>query len=69
MHQRHRATYLKGEARLAARAKAKRLYEAGCSVGSVGEQMGRSYGGAYLLLKEAKVTFRARGGGIRKAGA
>lgn len=69
MHQRHRATYLKGEARLAARAKAKRLYEAGATIRAVAREMGRSYGGAYKLLVEAKVTFRARGGGLRKAGA
>lgn len=64
-----RARYLKGADRTAARAKAKELYEAGASVRSVGERMGRSYGGAHLLLVEAKVTFRPRGNGLRKVGA
>ena len=64
-----RTVYLKGAARTAAIAEAKRLYEAGASVHSVARQLGRSYGGAHMLLVEAKVTFRPRGGGLRKAGA
>lgn len=64
-----RTRYLKGADRTAAVAKAKELYEAGASVHSVAAQLGRSYSGAHLLLVEAKVTFRPRGGGIRKAGA
>ncbi len=60
---RTRTRYLKGEARTAAIATAKELYEAGASVHSVAEQLGRSYGGAHVLLVEAKVTFRPRGGG------
>lgn len=60
--------YLKGADRTAAIAKAKELYEAGASVHSVADQLGRSYSGAHLLLREAKVAFRPRGG-TRKAGA
>jgi hypothetical protein len=64
-----RARYLKGADRTATIAEAKRLYEAGASVHSVAAQLGRSYGGAHMLLVEAKVTFRPRGGGHRKADA
>lgn len=64
-----RARYLKGADRTAAIATAKQLYEAGASVHSVADQLGRSYSGAHLLLVEADVTFRPRGGGHQKAGA
>ena len=64
-----RTRYLKGADRTAAIATAKELYEAGASVHSVAEQLGRSYSGAHLLLREADVTFRPRGGGHRKADA
>ena len=43
--------------------------EAGASVHSDAEQLGRTYSGAHLLHREADVTFRPRGGGHRKAGA
>jgi hypothetical protein len=61
-------TYLKGEARTTAIAQAKDLYEQGCTVRSVAERMGRSYGGAHALLVAGGVTFRTRRGGPRKAG-
>lgn len=59
------APYLKGTERAAARAKAAELYAAGCTIRSVAEQLGRSYGSARGLLLEAKVTLRARGGSLR----
>ena len=64
-----RTVYLKGAARTAAQAKAKRLYDAGATIRAVAEQMGRSFGGTYALLVEAGTEFRATGGGKRKAGA
>ena len=63
-----RTRYLKGAARAAAIAEAKRLYEAGATIRAVAEQLGRSYSGTYALLVEAGTTFRAPGG-KRKAGA
>jgi len=62
-------TTLKGEAREQARERAARLYVSGCTIASVARQIGRSYGGTRALLLEAKVTLRARGGGIRKTAA
>lgn len=64
-----RTVYLKGADRTAAVAKAKELYEQGCTVRGVARQMGRSYGGAHKLLVEAKVVFRPRRNGLRKADA
>jgi hypothetical protein len=61
--------WLIGDARKNARDKAARLYDAGATIRSVAAQLGRSYGGTRVLLLEAGVTLRARGGGIRKAGA
>jgi hypothetical protein len=69
MHQKPSAPYLKGEARTAAAQQAAALYAQGATIRSVAQQMGRSYGGARALPVEAKVTFRARTGGARKAGA
>jgi hypothetical protein len=63
-----RTPYLKGEARTAALAQAKELYEQGCTIRSVARQMGRSYGGTRLLLVEGRVALRGRGGRIRKTG-
>lgn len=62
-------TLLKGDARETTKREAARLYLAGSTIASVGRQIGRSYGGTRDLLLEAGVTLRARGGGIRKAGA
>lgn len=62
-----RARYLKGADRTAAQAEAKRRYEQGATIRAVAEQMGRSYSGTYALLVEAGATFRAPGGGKRKA--
>lgn len=62
-------TQLTGDARTTARDKAAQLYGQGCTIRSVAQQLGRSYGGTRALLLEAGVTLRGRGGGIRKAGA
>lgn len=62
-------TVLKGDARTTARQQAAELYGQGCTIRSVAQQLDRSYGGTRVLLLEAGVTLRARGGGIRKAGA
>jgi hypothetical protein len=63
------ARYLKGDDRATVRDQAAALYVAGCTIRSVAVQIGRSYGSTYVLLREAKVPFRTRGGGIRKASA
>jgi helix-turn-helix protein len=64
-----RAAYLKGQDRTAAIQQARELYEQGCTIRSVARQMGRSYGGARMLLVEGKVALRGRGSGLPKAGA
>ncbi|MBP5870899.1 helix-turn-helix domain-containing protein [Streptomyces scabiei] len=58
---------LTGDVRTAACDKAAELYGQGATIRSVAEQLGRSYGGTRVLLLEAGVTLRGRGGGIRKA--
>lgn len=60
---------LTGQARTEARDKAAALYRRGATIRYVAAELGRSYGGTRVLLLEAGVTLRARGGGIRKAGA
>lgn len=62
-------TQLTGDARTTARKKAAELYAQGCTIASVADQLGRSYGGTRVLLLEAGVQLRGRGGGNRKAGA
>lgn len=62
-------TVLTGNARQTARDQAAHLYARGCTIRSVARQLGRSYGGTRVLLLEAGVTLRGRGGSIRKAGA
>jgi hypothetical protein len=62
-------THLTGNARHKARKEAARLYTQGCTIQSVADQIGRSYGGTRVLLLEAGVTLRGRGGALRKAGA
>lgn len=62
-------TVLKGDARTTARDKAAQLYGQGCTIRSVAKEIGRSYGGTRVLLLEAGVQMRGRGGGIRKAAA
>lgn len=52
---------LKGEERTAVKKTARELYEAGCSIRSVAEQIGRSFGCARTLLLEAGTTLRSRG--------
>lgn len=64
-----RAPYLKGTERATAASKAAELYAQGCTIRSIANQLGRSYGGTRALLLDAKVTLRARGGGIRKTSA
>jgi len=60
-------TQLTGNAREEARQKAARWYAAGSTIRSVAAELGRSYGGTRVLLLEAGVQLRGRGGGIRKA--
>lgn len=62
-------TQLTGDVRNTARDKAAQLYGQGCTIRSVAAQLGRSYGGTRVLLLEAGVTLRGRGGASRKAGA
>lgn len=61
--------WLIGDARTAARDKAAELYGRGATIRSVAKELGRSYGGTRVLLLEAGVQLRGRGGAIRKAGA
>lgn len=60
---------LRGEDRDKVRQRAAQHYAAGLSIRAISRALGRSYGGTRVLLLEAGVTLRARGGGIRKAGA
>ncbi len=61
---------LTGDARDKARQEAARRYKAGATIRSVARQIGRSYGGTRVLLLEAGVQLRGRGGSAsRKAGA
>ncbi|MFD3574737.1 helix-turn-helix domain-containing protein [Streptomyces sp. NPDC058644] len=52
---------LTGEDRTTAMDKAKELYLAGCTIRSVADQIGRSYGNTRLLLLEAGVQLRPKG--------
>jgi uncharacterized protein YoaH (UPF0181 family) len=58
---------LTGEDRQKARDKAAELYAQGMSVRAVSEAIGRSHGGTLVLLHEAGVQMRPRGGNTRKA--
>jgi hypothetical protein len=59
---------LTGDARQTTRTKAADLYGQGCTIRSVAHQIGRSYGGTrVLLLLEAGVQLRERGGRLPKA--
>ncbi len=60
-------TQLTGQARQTTRQKAADLYTQGCTIRSIARQIGRSYGGTHVLLVEAGVQRRARGGNVRKA--
>ncbi|MFD4257763.1 helix-turn-helix domain-containing protein [Streptomyces sp. NPDC058534] len=60
---------LRGTARTTTALTAADLYAQGCTIRSVAIQIGRSYGATRVLLLEAGVQLRARGGGIRKAAA
>jgi hypothetical protein len=53
---------LKGARREETARRAAELYIAGCSIASTGRQIGRSYGAARVLLLEAGVKLRPRGG-------
>jgi len=57
-----KAPTLRGEARAETAARAAGLYLQGCTIQSVADQIGRSYGSARELLLEAKVKLRPRGG-------
>ena len=54
-----------GEQRTLLAAELTRRYEQGESIRSMADDLGRSYGWVQGLLKEAGVTFRARGGATR----
>jgi hypothetical protein len=54
-------TVLTGDARQTTAQRAADLYGQGCTIRSVARQVGRSYGGARVLLLEAGVTLRGRG--------
>lgn len=58
---------LKGADRAAARTKAAELYIAGCTIRSVAGQISRSYGATRVLLLEAGVRLRPKGGHLPKA--
>ena len=60
---------LRGDARDKAAQQAAELYAAGCTIRSIAVQFGRSYGCTRMLLIDAGVTLRDRGGRLRKAGA
>lgn len=55
-------TQLRGTARTTAAQQAADLYAAGCTIRSVAEQLGRSYGCTRALLLEAGVRLRPKGG-------
>ncbi len=55
-------TVLTGNARQTTAQKAADLYGQGCTIRSVAHQIGRSYGGTRVLLLEAGVQLRGRGG-------
>ncbi|MGY4907658.1 helix-turn-helix domain-containing protein [Streptomyces sp. 900116325] len=55
-----------GPARDQVAAELKERYEKGNSVRSIAEATNRSYGGVHRLLADAGVTFRSRGGEMRK---
>ncbi|MET8413159.1 helix-turn-helix domain-containing protein [Streptomyces sp. NPDC005195] len=55
-----------GPARDQVAAELKERYEKGDSVRSIAEATNRSYGGVHRLLADAGVTFRSRGGEMRK---
>ncbi|WP_200309147.1 helix-turn-helix domain-containing protein [Streptomyces adelaidensis] len=58
---------LTGDARDKVRQRAAQHYAAGLSIRAISRALGRSYGGTRVLLLEAGVTLRGRGGAIRKA--
>ena len=60
-------TQLTGQARAKVRAEAARLYDAGMTVDSVANAIGRSKGNTLTLLHEAGVTMRKPGGAFPKA--
>lgn len=61
--------HLTGNARVQARQQAADPYGQGRTIRPVARQIGRSYGGTRVLLLEAGVTLRERGGRLRKAAA
>lgn len=60
-------TQLTGEDRDKVRQRAAQHYAAGLSIRAISRALGRSYGGTRVLLLEAGVQMRKRGGSIRKA--
>ncbi len=62
MTPRTKAPTLRGAERAEVAQRAAGLYLQGCSIQSVANQIGRSYGSTRELLLEAKVKLRPRGG-------
>lgn len=54
--------HIKGDQRDQLKRKAVELYLQGCTIASTGRQIGRSYGNTRILLLEAGVKLRPRGG-------
>ena len=61
--------HLRGTTRAETARQAADLYGQGATIRSISRALGRSYGGTRVLLLEAGVTLRGRGGSVRKAGA
>ncbi len=61
-------TYLTGEAREQAKQTAAARYAEGLSVRAVAAEIGLSFSSTHALLQQAGVTFRPRGGDMRKGG-
>lgn len=61
--------HLTGTTRTTAMQRAADLYTAGASIRAIAAEIGRSPANVRVLLLEAGVTLRARGGNNRKAGA
>lgn len=63
----HRARVV-GDQREQMGAQMARVYDGeGASVREIAERFGRSYGAAHRMLAEAGVTFRPRGGSVKRA--
>lgn len=63
-----KAPTLRGTERAETAQRAAGLYTQGCTIQSVADQIGRSYGSTRELLLEAKVKLRPRGGATGRFG-